>query len=207
MQVGDAAIGFVCKRKTDVRALTWKLISESPRGVGRMWIKSGPNRLDWTTRRVVQWRDHGQARGTFEIAPTRLSPAARKKCQNGVFSGRLVSVVVGPSRKLSHECAAQHQILCAMSAGGVQLQAAAPGRGAHSPPARKHFARPYQKHQFGAHTSRACGLFAFSSLSITFPLFKLSPRFFPPQSNLFDCLFIGQCLPFLSPFYVSKKAT
>lgn len=72
------------------------------------------------------------------------------KCENGVFSGRLVSLVARSRREFPHVEPAQHQVVHPVSAGGFPFQATAARRGAHPPSARQHLAYAHEKHRFGA---------------------------------------------------------
>lgn len=83
------------------------------------------------------------------------------KCQNGVISGRLVSVVARSGREFSHVEPAEHQIVHPVSASGLPLQAAAARRGAHTPSARQHPPHAHEKHRFGAIPFRSSGQLLF----------------------------------------------
>lgn len=79
------------------------------------------------------------------------------KCQNGVFSRRLVSLVARFGREFSHVKPAKCQIVHPVSAGSFPLQATAARRGAHSSSARQHPAHAHEKHRFGAISLRSSG--------------------------------------------------
>lgn len=81
------------------------------------------------------------------------------KCQNGVISGRLVPLAAGPGREFPHVESAEYQIVHPVSAGSLQLQAAAASRDAHSPSAWQHPPHAHEKHRFSAIALGASGQF------------------------------------------------
>lgn len=95
------------------------------------------------------------------LLPLQTTKAVTPNEADGFSDGRMVPVPAGPGGVFQDVQSANDKGMRAVPAGGVHVQTAPEGGGAHPPPAWQHPAHPHQERRLGKDASGTSGSFLF----------------------------------------------